>query len=120
VNCPACSQEISDLSEFCPHCHVRVKGDLRCADCKFVLAPNAKACPSCGSKKTEPRHFDKMPHGAARLTHHMAEVSSEPKKRPPRRLGRLKHRTNAQPIGWSNLLFAAATMAGFLFLPINR
>ncbi len=118
MNCPGCYEEISELSEFCPHCHVRVKGDMRCAQCKTVLAPNATSCASCGSKKSEPRVFLNMPKSSSQITHHMAELVTEPKKKSPQRLGRRKYRTGARPIGWSNIVFVIASAASYLALTI--
>ncbi len=118
MNCPGCSEPISVLSEFCPHCHVRVKGDTRCTSCKFVLAPSATVCPECGSKSTEPRVFENVAKSASAVTHNMAHMVTKPSKRRGNRLGRRRHSSNARPIGISNLFIALASAVGFLLLPI--
>jgi hypothetical protein len=45
MNCPACSEPLSERGSFCKFCG----GQARCLQCKELLEPAAKACVECGT-----------------------------------------------------------------------
>jgi hypothetical protein len=46
MNCPRCSEPLSERGVFCKVC----AGQARCMDCREVLEPDAAACVECGAR----------------------------------------------------------------------
>ena len=50
MNCPHCSDALSERGNFCKACG----GQARCLNCKEVLEPGAMACVECGTRVGQP------------------------------------------------------------------
>lgn len=50
MNCPHCSEELSDRGVFCKAC----AGQARCMSCREALEPGAAACVECGTRVGQP------------------------------------------------------------------
>lgn len=54
MNCPNCSEELSERGYFCKSCGAQA----RCLQCKELLEPAAKACVECGTRIGEGKSVD--------------------------------------------------------------
>lgn len=52
INCSECGQQISEQSEYCPHCGAPVQSrTVFCRECGQKIDESADVCPNCGAPR---------------------------------------------------------------------